>query len=213
MSDSLASSAEFARTRFLVHPWLILVGGITAIHWVNPQIDNWMFYNLLMIVLFISEYLPRRWDKYTELPMLTSKRPGLTYWMLTTAVIVVAFILFSQPRHSDLSNLLIVWIIGPFAFIQGWVGPRYAPKDEDHLLRSIVYWSCWIMAIMLFELTATFLGNLTGRYDDFPPATNFLDVWLDGPIGKYVFVVGWLALGVMLFKLRPKPQRAHEVTE
>ena len=215
MTDIAAQTTEFARTRFWVHPWLILVGGITAIHWVNPQFDNWLFYNLLMVILIISEYLPARLDKYTVLPMITSKRPGYAYWGLTTAVIVVAFILFSQPRHSDISNFLIVWILGPFAFIQGWSGPRYAPKDQDHLRRSIIYWGCWIVAIMLFELTATFMGNLTGRYDDFPPATNYLDVWLDGPIGKYVFIVGWLALGVMLFKLRPRESKTNqdEVTE
>ena len=181
-------------------PWVAIAALISATQAVRAQWADAALFLIAAVALAVdaaqrSPLRPVHW------------RPG----RLTTAVsVLVAGIALSlAPRYSVPMGigLVVVGVLAvPFAWAEPQVGPAGADR-EPAVRRSALAWAIALVVACVCELAAFIFGRVAPqRSAEFPSISMVLDPLLRQPWPRAVFILGWLALGVLL--VRPAVRRS-----
>ena len=129
-------------------------------------------------------------------------QPKLGIFAIASFVIMAAAILYLAPRHSIPNLVLLLAIIPIGAVLLLYVDDLVQPRPTIQVRRSRWLWGSWAVVFALIELVAYIGSKLTNDLVQFPTISVLLDPILETPIGRAVFVAGWLAAGVYLFGVR-----------
>ncbi len=109
------------------------------------------------------------------------------------------------PVDSGVGVGIAVGAVGVVALALAWLRPPKAMAEDDAAVRRVrirraaIGWSCVVVLLCLVELWSFLMGRMTAELKgEHPAISELIDPALDGPAGKAVFAVAWLALGILL---------------
>lgn len=137
--------------------------------------------------------------------------PSIQRSVLLAAGGVVIVVLVVAPRHGIVSGLA-VGAVGVLAVALAWFRRPPLPVDDSaaasalrrtRVRRAAIGWAIVVVALCLVELWSFLMGRLTAEAKGQHPAVSeLLDPALDSPIGRLVFGLVWVGLGVALLTTR-----------
>jgi len=202
LTAPVATRARY-RTRTILHPWLITYSAVAAMQLVRGDKGDLAFFFSCVAVLLLSEYLPDSNPMAFNLPQFAH---GSLAWLLRAALIAFTATLIFEPRHSEVSATLMVWVLLPAMVLYAWSGPRFDVEERPkNFIQGERFWSSWAVVLTMIELLAILLGNIFKNYSQFPTISALLDPMLDVPIVKNGYVLIWLAVGFGLLQARKEP--------
>lgn len=184
-------------------PWVAILAAIGVVQVVREQPFDAAVFGVAAVALVV--------DATGAAP--AGRRPGVPLTLLLAVGCAIAVALVLAPRHGVLAGLL-VGAVGLAAVAFAWPAPGRPAGDDDprrriRIRRAAVGWACVVVTMCLVELWSFLAGRVSvqaqGRH---PAISELLDPALDGPIGKTVFVVAWLALGALLLTRGRRPRDA-----
>lgn len=182
-------------------PWIAIAALISATQVVRAQWGDAALFLIVAVALAVdavqgSPRHPVRWRRSR----------------LITAIVVLAagVVLSLAPRYSPPMAVGLV-AVGLLALPFAWVGPDAVsmPVSERASRRSALAWALTVVVACVFELTAFVFGRIAPeRSAEFPSISMVVDPLLHQPWPRAVFILGWLALGLLL--VRPAAHRSAE---
>lgn len=129
-------------------------------------------------------------------------RPG----RLATAIIVLVagVVLCLAPRYSTLMGvgLTAVGLLAlPFAWADPDVKPAVAQGSDRAMRRSALAWALTLVVVCVCELATFVFGRVAPQESaEFPSISMVVDPFLHQPWPRAVFILGWLAVGLLLVR-------------
>jgi len=129
-------------------------------------------------------------------------RPGIDVVVVGAAVAALALTL--APRHSVTAGAAMIGV-GVAALTAAWPPSRSterAPIAWPSAVRRLAWsWTVvWLVACFWEVAQVTLGGSTPGGRAAHPALSDIVNPLLDLPLGKVVFVVAWVALGVFLVR-------------
>jgi hypothetical protein len=174
-------------------PWIVIVVAIGGVQVVRGQVFDAAVFGVAAVVLVV--------DAAGVAP--EGRRPSIPLTAVLGIGAVVAAVLALAPRHG-VTAALAVGVVGLVTVPLAWLAPARPPGDDDQrrrirIRRAAIGWACVVVTMCLVELWSFLMGRMTAEAQGQHPAiSELLDPALEEPMGRAVFVVVWLAAGVLL---------------
>lgn len=171
--------------------WLVVsIGGAAFQLWRGSPIDTLVYSAVALLVIVAVQ------DKI-EMPEFSSTR--FVTAASTLLVSTVVFILF--PIHSRVAAgcyLLLVPVLLRIAFKKESTSPQ---DSTEALQRSSRLWFAIGSLTCICELGNYFASDFTHDDKSYPTLTVLVDPFVADSVGKVIFVIVWMAIGVGLFRV------------
>lgn len=194
----MAATPAHTRASWRAVPWIGILAAIAVVQLVRAQPFDTALFGAAAVLLTLDTVGAVR---------LRVTRPTLRMPLLLALAAAVAAVLVLAPRHGLVTGIA-VGLVGLVAVPLAWLRPpaRAAEAGETdaarrriRIRRAAVGWAAVVLVMCLVELWSFLAGRLTTQAQGQHPAiSELLDPALDTPLGRLVFAVCWLALGVLL---------------
>jgi len=221
MVGAVSGSGSRGRVWLRSAPWIFILLAICVVQIVRAQPLDAVIFGVGAVVLGL--------DAAGALPA-GGVRPSIPLTALIVVAAALAIILVVAPRHGvvvavavgavGIAAVGIAWFLPPRAAASGGSGDsggsgssggsggEEAAERRTRIRRAAVGWACVALVMCLVELWSFLWGRTTGdAQGEHPAISELLDPALDGPIGRAVFALAWLALGVLLVT---RGRRSHD---
>lgn len=172
-------------------PWLVVfVGGAAFQLWRGSPIDTLVYSAVALLVIIATQ------DKI-GIPEFSPTR--FVAAASTLLVSTVVFVLF--PIHSGIAAgcyLLLVPVLLRIVFRKESAS---FPDSTEALRRSSKIWFVIGSLTCICELGNYFASDFTHDDKSFPTLTVLVDPFVADNVGKIIFVMVWMAIGVGLFRV------------
>ncbi|MEN2738467.1 hypothetical protein ABCS02_11800 [Microbacterium sp. X-17] len=176
---------------FATWAWLFILTTIGVVQLLRYQWGDAIIFGTAALVLGVDLALPhgRRRARRLRLPLL----------LATAAIAAIPLVLL--PRHSVALAIPMI-AVGALAILAAWPGGTRTRRPWSRPLRALaISWVAIWIAGCLWEIAEVTLGGIApGGRSAYPALSDILNPVLDDVIGKAVFVVVWLAVGVFLVR-------------
>lgn len=171
--------------------WLVVfVGGAAFQLWRGASIDTLVYTSVaLMVIIAVQERF--------RTPEFTATRFSIAASILVLSTLI--FILF--PIHSwptAIVYLLLVPVLLRIAFRKESAS---SPDSTEALRRSSRIWFVIGSLTCICELGNYFASDITHDDKSFPTLTVLVDPIVADNVGKIIFVMVWMAIGMGLFRV------------
>lgn len=122
--------------------------------------------------------------------------------LVIAAVVLLSAVLVLAPRHGILAGTTLV-VVGVAAVVFAWPDRPRGERDAwtRAVVRAAIAWSVAGVATCLWELSRYIPGTLTpGGRVAYPALSDLLDPFVDIPMGRVLFVIGWVLTGAFLLR-------------
>jgi hypothetical protein len=174
-------------------PWIGIVAAIAIVQVVRQQPFDAVLFGVGAVALAV--------DATGAVP--TRRRPSIALTVVIVVAAAVAIVLALAPRHGFVAALAM-GAVGLVAVPLAWLAPTRGAAEDDprrriRIRRAAVGWAGVVVVMCLVELWSFLAGRMTVEAQGQHPAiSELLDPALDDPVGRAVFVVAWLAIGMLL---------------
>lgn len=192
-------------------PWVAIAVLISATQAVRGQWGAAALFLVVAVVLGVdATRRPSRRHSHRQHSHRRHSHWRPTRLMVAVVVLTAAVVLALAPRYSTLMGVGLV-AVGLVALPFAWTGPDPESAGsrgrEPATRRAVFAWAATLVVACLCELAAFVYGRIVPeRSADFPSISMAVDPFLHQPWPRAVFIVGWLALGLLL--VRPSAHRS-----
>ncbi len=171
--------------------WLVVfLGGAVFQFWRGASIDTLVYVSVaLLVIVAVQERFPT--------PEFSATR--FTTAALTLLVSTLVFILF--PIHSWPTAIFYVLLVPVLLRIIWKKESEPSQSPTSALRRSSKIWFVIGSLTCICELGNYFASDFTNDDKSYPTLTVLVDPFVADNVGKVIFVIVWMAIGVGLFRV------------
>lgn len=171
--------------------WLVVfIGGAAFQLWRGASIDTLVYASVALLVIVAVQERFR------------TPEFGATRFTTAASTLVVSTLVFIlYPIHSWPTAIFYLFLVPVLLRIIWRKGSKPPQDSTDALRRSSKIWFAIGSLTCICELGNYFASDFTHDDKSFPTLTVLVDPFVADRVGKVIFILVWMAIGVGLFRV------------
>ncbi|MEO0061117.1 MAG: hypothetical protein RL343_735 [Actinomycetota bacterium] len=186
--------AKFKEQLRGINPWLPVFVFVVAFHLNRGSIGDAIIFGLGSLIL-IADW--KRW-----IPWHMPERPKVSGWVIALAL-GVSFVILLTTERNGWQDVVLLITLAPIALVMVYYrdhGPK--PSSTRVMARTKWIWMTLALSMAVAELFAYIFAAVYKDDRSFPTVSVLVNPVLESPIGRSVFLVLWMLIGVGLLQVR-----------
>jgi hypothetical protein len=186
--------AKFKEQLRGINPWLPVFVFIVAFHLNRGSAGDAIIFGLGSLIL-IADW--KRW-----IPWHMPERPKVSGWVIAL-VLGVSFVILLTTERNGWQDVVLLITLAPIALVMVYYrdhGPK--PSSTRVMARTKWIWMTLALSMAVAELFAYIFAAVYKDDRSFPTVSVLVNPVLESPIGRSVFLVLWMLIGVGLLQVR-----------
>jgi len=186
--------AKFKEQLRGINPWLPVFVFLVAFHLNRGSIGDAIIFGLGSLIL-IADW--KRW-----IPWHMPERPKVSGWVIAL-VLGVSFVILLTTERNGWQDVVLLITLAPIALVMVYYrdhGPK--PSSTRVMARTKWIWMTLALSMAVAELFAYIFAAVYKDDRSFPTVSVLVNPVLESPIGRSVFLVLWMLIGVGLLQVR-----------
>jgi hypothetical protein len=186
--------AKFKELLRGINPWLPVFVFIVAFHLNRGSIGDAVIFGIGSLLLVAD------WKHW--IPWRMPERPKVSGWVIAL-VLVVSFLILLTTNRNGWQDIVLLLTLAPIALVMVYYrdhGPK--PSATRVMARTKWIWMTLALSMAVAELFAYIFAAVYKDDRSFPTVSVLVNPVLESPIGRSVFLVLWMLIGVGLLQVR-----------
>jgi hypothetical protein len=177
-----------------INPWLPVFIFVVAFHLNRGSMGDAIIFAIGSMLL-IADW--KRW-----IPWRMPERPKVSLWAIAFVLGISFFVLLTTERNGW-QDIVLLLTLAPISIVMVYYrdhGPK--PSATRVMARTKWIWMTLALAMAVAELFAYIFANVYKDDKSFPTVSVLVNPILESPVGRAVFLVLWMLIGVGLLQIR-----------
>ena len=177
-----------------INPWLPVFVFIVAFHLNRGSIGDAVIFGIGSLLLIAD------WKHW--IPWHMPERPKVNGWVIAL-VLGVSFMILLTTERNGWQDIVLLLTLAPIALVMVYYrdhGPK--PSATRVMARTKWIWMTLALSMAVAELFAYIFATVYRDDRSFPTVSVLVNPVLESPIGRSVFLVLWMLIGVGLLQVR-----------
>ena len=177
-----------------INPWLSVLAFTTMFHVTRGSVGDAIIFGTGCLILIAD------WKKL--IPWHMPERPKVSVWVIALVLGVSFFVLLLTER-TGWQNIVLLLALAPIALVMVYYrdhGPK--PSATPIMARTKWIWMTLALSMAVSELFAYIFATVYKDDKTYPTVSILVNPVLESSIGRAVFLVLWLLIGVGLLQIR-----------
>ena len=186
--------AKFKELLRGINPWLPVFVFIVAFHLNRGSIGDAVIFGIGSLLLIAD------WKHW--IPWHMPERPKVHGWVIAL-VLGVSFLILLTTERNGWQDIVLLLTLAPIALVMVYYrdhGPK--PSATRVMARTKWIWMTLALSMAVAELFAYIFATVYRDDRSFPTVSVLVNPVLESPIGRSVFLVLWMLIGVGLLQVR-----------
>ena len=186
--------AKFKELLRGINPWLPVFVFIVAFHLNRGSIGDAVIFGIGSLLLIAD------WKHW--IPWHMPERPKVNGWVIAL-VLGVSFLILLTTERNGWQDIVLLLTLAPIALVMVYYrdhGPK--PSATRVMARTKWIWMTLALTMAVAELFAYIFATVYKDDRSFPTVSVLVNPVLESPIGRSVFLVLWMLIGVGLLQVR-----------
>ena len=186
--------AKFKELLRVINPWLPVFVFIVAFHLNRGSIGDAVIFGIGSLLLIAD------WKHW--IPWHMPERPKVHGWVIAL-VLCVSFLILLTTERNGWQDIVLLLTLAPIALVMVYYrdhGPK--PSATRVMARTKWIWMTLALSMAVAELFAYIFAAVYKDDRSFPTVSVLVNPVLESPIGRSVFLVLWMLIGVGLLQVR-----------
>ena len=186
--------AKFKELLRGINPWLPVFVFIVAFHLNRGSIGDAVIFGIGSLLLIAD------WKHW--IPWHMPERPKVHGWVIAL-VLGVSFLILLTTERNGWQDIVLLLTLAPIALVMVYYrdhGPK--PSATRVMARTKWIWMTLALSMAVAELFAYIFATVYKDDRSFPTVSVLVNPVLESPIGRSVFLVLWMLIGVGLLQVR-----------
>lgn len=186
--------AKFKELLRGINPWLPVFVFIVAFHLNRGSIGDAVIFGIGSLLLIAD------WKHW--IPWHMPERPKVNGWVIAL-VLGVSFLILLTTERNGWQDIVLLLTLAPIALVMVYYrdhGPK--PSATRVMARTKWIWMTLALSMAVAELFAYIFATVYKDDRSFPTVSVLVNPVLESPIGRSVFLVLWMLIGVGLLQVR-----------
>ena len=186
--------AKFKELLRGINPWLPVFVFIVAFHLNRGSIGDAVIFGIGSLLLIAD------WKHW--IPWHMPERPKVHGWVIAL-VLGVSFLILLTTERNGWQDIVLLLTLAPIALVMVYYrdhGPK--PSATRVMARTKWIWMTLALTMAVAELFAYIFATVYKDDRSFPTVSVLVNPVLESPIGRSVFLVLWMLIGVGLLQVR-----------
>ena len=180
--------AKFKELLRGINPWLPVFVFIVAFHLNRGSIGDAVIFGIGSLLLIAD------WKHW--IPWHMPERPKVNGWVIAL-VLGVSFLILLTTERNGWQDIVLLLTLAPIALVMVYYrdhGPK--PSATRVMARTKWIWMTLALSMAVAELFAYIFATVYKDDRSFPTVSVLVNPVLESPIGRSVFLVLWMLIGV-----------------
>jgi hypothetical protein len=177
-----------------LNPWLPVFVFVVAFHLNRGAYVDAIIFGVGSM-LMIADW--KRW-----IPWHMPERPKINVWVIAL-VLGVCFTVLLTTERNGWQDVVLLLALAPIALVMVYYrdhGPK--PAANRAMARAKWIWMILALFMAVAELFAYIFASVYKDDQNFPTISVLVNPVLESPIGRAIFLVIWMLIGVGLLQVR-----------
>ena len=177
-----------------INPWLPVFVFIVAFHLNRGSIGDAVIFGIGSLLLIAD------WKHW--IPWHMPERPKVNGWVIAL-VLGVSFLILLTTERNGWQDIVLLLTLAPISLVMVYYrdhGPK--PNATRVMARTKWIWMTLALSMAVAELFAYIFATVYKDDRSFPTVSVLVNPVLESPIGRSVFLVLWMLIGVGLLQVR-----------
>lgn len=186
--------AKFKELLRGINPWLPVFVFIVAFHLNRGSIGDAVIFGIGSLLLIAD------WKHW--IPWHMPERPKVHGWVIAL-VLGISFLILLTTERNGWQDIVLLLTLAPIALVMVYYrdhGPK--PSATRVMARTKWIWMTLALSMAVAELFAYIFATVYKDDRSFPTVSVLVNPVLESPIGRSVFLVLWMLIGVGLLQVR-----------
>ena len=185
---------KFKQTLKGINPWLPVFIFVVAFHLNRGSMGDAIIFAIGSLLL-IADW--KRW-----IPWHMPERPKVSIWVIAL-VLAISFLVLLTTERNGWQDIVLLLALAPISVVMVYYrdhGPK--PSATRVMARTKWIWMTLALAMAVAELFAYIFASVYKDDKSFPTVSILVNPILESPVGRAVFLVLWMLIGVGLLQIR-----------
>lgn len=179
-----------------LNPWMPLFAFVALFQFIRDAQLDALYFSFIVLVLALN------WKNAFPFEFPRKPKPNLLGLVIGSAVL--GFLIAIAPRKSAIEIALMIGSLFIALALIWYKDSGKLPSSSLALDRSKWAWISFGVLVSLWELSAYILSDVAGNVNAYPTISVLMAPVMADPVGRSVFLIIWLLIGVMLVRVERK---------
>lgn len=191
MSTAFWVESKFKKMLAGLNPWLPIFAFVTLFQAIRYSLVDVIYFFIVTIVLIID------WKRWIPLTIPERYQPSTRLIVITSVLFGIA--IYAVPRRSALGITLMISLLLIVVGLAWYRDHGPKPALTKAMSRTKYSWLVVGLLLALWELFAYILSDIEGD-TSYPTLSVLMAPLLAMDIGRVLFLLVWLSLGIFLVR-------------